>query len=547
MPVPVDPPTSVSVEHQLLALNADLTLRNAALAEQVTELTKKLEAAIYRIDQMARKIFGRSSERYDSPDQQRIDLGDLTPAAPAGPVTVIPPGAKGIVSGKVVVAGKAKRKPIPDHLEVIVMPLQELPLEQRVLPDGRQLPQIGVITEERLHMIPAHFQKHVFPKAIYGLPDTTQPLLKAPAVPQIIPDGIPTTQTLISIEHAKYELHLPLHRQAKEYQRMGVDIAKSTMCGWLAAFADFLTGVNQAMRSQVLSQSLLYTDDIPVAMLDSSGEKGKAIQARFWSYCDGQQVFFEFTQDRRGIHPSQTLAHYHGALMADALAQYNAIVELNGMWRLGCWSHVRRKFYEARLTDIRCQEMVLLIRKLFAADARIDDQIAAGRYPGWVGPRRKWRLRRRYSAKVLALIAQKLQEWRPRVSSTSAAPHTPLAEAVGYALNQWSELSIIFETGDWPMHNNLAENVQRLIAVGRNYVNSWIMRSRPRQLRNIPQKNIDAVAADAHNHNACKKRMSLSGGRYRPACISGGFSRASARSFIPRSASTYMCVVDGFS
>lgn len=467
IPVPADPPQTVSIEPQTHTLISDLTLRNEALTEQVTDLTKKLEAAMYRIDQMARKIFGRSSERYDSPDQQRIDLGELTPAAPVGPVTVIPPGAMGIVSGTVVGAGKAKRKPIPDHLETIVMPLQELPLEQRVLPDGRQLSQISVITEERLHIIPAHFQKHVFPKAVYGLPDTSQPLLKAPAVPQIITDGLPTTETLIQIEHAKYELHLPLHRQAKEYQRMGVDIAKSTMCGWLASFAAFLTGVDQAIRSQVLSQSLLYTDDIPVALLDSTGEKGKTIQARFWSYCDEQQVFFDFTQDRRGCHPSETLAHYHGVLMADALAQYNVVVDLNGIIRLACWSHVRRKFYEARFTDVRCQEMVVLIRKLFTADARIDDQIDAGRYPGWAGPRRKWRMRRRYSAKVLAVIEQKLQEWKPGISSTTAAPRSPLAEAIGYALNQWRELSIIFETGDWPMHNNLAENIQRLIAVGR--------------------------------------------------------------------------------
>jgi transposase len=457
----------VPVDQELRALNSDLTLRNAALTEQVTDLKAKLEAAMYRIDQMARKIFGRSSERYDHPDQQRIDLGELTPAAPAGPVTVIPPGAKGIVPGKEVCAGKAKRKPIPDHLETVVMPLQELPLDQRVLPDGRQLEQTGVINEERLHVIPAHFQKHVYPRAVYGLPDTTQPLLRAPAVPQIITDGIPTTEMLIQVEHGKYELHLPLTRQAKEFQRMGMDIAKSTMCGWLASFAAFLTSVDQAIRSQVLSAPLLYSDDIPVDMLDPAGEQGKTIQARFWSYCDGQQVFFDFTQDRRGCHPSETLAQYHGVLMADALAQYNAVVALNLIIRLACWSHVRRKFYEARFTDVRCLEMVVLIRKLFAADERIDKQIAAGRYPGWAGPRRKWRLRRRYSAKVLAVIESKLQEWKPGVSSTAAAPSSPLANAIGYALNQWQELSIIFETGDWPMHNNLAENVQRLIAVGR--------------------------------------------------------------------------------
>ena len=62
--------------------------------------------------------------------------------------------------------------------------------------------------------------------------------------------------------------------------------------------------------------------------------------------------------------------------------------------------------------------LAYLIRKLFTADARIDDQIDAGRYLGWAGPRRKWRMRRRYSAKVLAVIEKKLHEWKPGVSST---------------------------------------------------------------------------------------------------------------------------------
>ena len=91
----------------------------AELGLVISDLTKKLEAALYRVDQMTRWAFGRSREQYDHPDQQRIDLGALTPGAPAGPVTVIPPEAKAVVPGKESCAGRAKRKPIPDGLEVV--------------------------------------------------------------------------------------------------------------------------------------------------------------------------------------------------------------------------------------------------------------------------------------------------------------------------------------------------------------------------------------------------------------------------------------------
>lgn len=378
---------------------------------------------------------------------------------------MIPPGAKGIVPGKGVLPGKAKRKPIPDGIQIEHMPLQELPPDQRIGPDGQQLVQIGVVNHTRLHLIPASFLAQVFPQAVYGLPAETDPVLTAPAAPQIIPDGLPTTELLIHVGYSKYGLHLPLTRQAKEYARMGVDIAKSTMCGWLDSLAAFLTPVDQAIRRQVLSQSVLHSDDIPVDLL--SPGTGSTVEARFWSYCDAQQVFFDFTEDRRGCHPTQALAQYHGVLMADALAQYNAIVAINLIVRLACWAHVRRKFYDARFTDPRCQEMVLLIQKLFAADARIDDRVKAGQLTGWAAPRRRWRIRRRYSARVLQIIEQKLTAWMPGGSDDCATPESPLGKAIHYAWAQWKGLTLPFDTGDLPIHNNVAENVQRAIAVGR--------------------------------------------------------------------------------
>lgn len=456
-------PNETRSDAEWRTLVADRDLRVAALSAQVDDLKKKLEATLFRVDQLTRNVFGRSSERYDDPNQLRLDLGPMTPVAPAGPMTVIPPEAKGIVPGKVVLPGKAKRKPIPEGIKAETMPLQELPPEQRVLPDGTKLVQIGVENETRLHLIPASFTAQVFPRAVYGLPGTTEPLLRTPPAPQIIPGGLPTTDLIIDVCHSKYDLHLPLHRQAKEYARMGVDLAKSTMCGWLGAFSEFLAPVVQAMRAQVFSATLLHSDDIPTDMLD---ESGKTIEARFWSYCDTQQVVFEFTQDRRGCHPTQALAGFFGALMADGLAQYRQIVAINMIVRLACWAHVRRKFYDARHLDARCQEMVLLINKLFAADARIDDAVKGGRLRGWDIPRRRWRLRQRYSKRVLAIIEARLTAWTPG-GTEEATPDSPLGKAIIYAWNQWADLVRPFDTGDWPIHNNLAENVQRMIALGR--------------------------------------------------------------------------------
>jgi transposase len=478
-------PISVAVAVETIeSVRAEKDLIIAALRAHSALLTKQLEAALYRIDQMARQIFCRSSERYDHPDQQRIDLGAVTPAAPAGPVTVIPPLAKGIVAGKESRAAKPKRKPIPDTMERVHLPARELSLAERTLADGRILIPVGEETNERIHFIEPKFIAEVEHRIVYGLPNAADGLLAnnnflnhpltitAPAAAQIIIGGLPTTALLVQIAFAKFGLHLPLHRQSKDFSRLGCEIAKSTMCGWLTTFATFLNPVLKALEKQVLASNLLYSDDIPEDMLDPG--KGKTKIIRFWSYLghgpDGSQlpqVLFSFTEDRAGRHPSDMLANYHGALMADALAQYDRIVDLNRMLRLLCWSHARRGFHNARHTDPRCHEILILIKKLAAAEQRAKEQRDNKKLNYFDACRWRWRLRQNYSVHVLNKIKQRLDDWEPLRGKNPATPDSPLGKAVMYSLTRWEQLTHYADTGDLPIDNNPAENVQRPIAVGR--------------------------------------------------------------------------------
>ncbi len=52
--------------------SADAVIENAALRAQVQDLTMKMEAMSYRLHQLTRQVFGRSSEGHH-PDQQQLD------------------------------------------------------------------------------------------------------------------------------------------------------------------------------------------------------------------------------------------------------------------------------------------------------------------------------------------------------------------------------------------------------------------------------------------------------------------------------------------
>ena len=122
------------------------------------------------------------------------------------------------------------------------------------------------------------------------------------------------------------------------------------------------------------------------------------------------------------------------------------------------------------------------------------------------------------------------------------------AKAIDYSLSNWRELTRYLDDAQVPIDNNAAENAVRPLAVGRNKAKSAFMRSH-RWLR-VPTHSAAGVTrsrSTSHSHSDRRNSKSALGGRYRAGLTSGCFKRASARSFMARSASTYICVVDGLS
>src|SRR5260370_25739213 len=62
----------------------------------------------------------------------------------------------------------------------------------------------------------------------------------------------------------------------------------------------------------------------------------------------------------------------------------------------------------------------------------------------------------------------------------ASLPSSTLGKAANYTLLQWRKLTRFLEHAELELSNNLAENSMRPVALGRNYVHSPIMCSRPR-------------------------------------------------------------------
>jgi hypothetical protein len=131
-------------------------------------------------------------------------------------------------------------------------------------------------------------------------------------------------------------------------------------------------------------------------------------------------------------------------------------------------AHMRRKFFDARLTDsVRSAQMLERVRQLYAVEDEAAKLIAA--QPGVTSAQAdavRLDLRQRKSVPVLEKIKAWLDEQAKLV-----LPRSPIADAIGYALNQWDALCVYTKHGFLNIDNNAAERPLKLIAIGRR---NWL-------------------------------------------------------------------------
>jgi hypothetical protein len=259
---------------------------------------------------------------------------------------------------------------------------------------------------------------------------------------------MPGPGLLAYIATAKYADFTPLHRLENIFARQGFELDRSTMCVWMVAAALLLRPLYERMAQRVRQSHVLATDDTVMPLL----QPGRAKRARMWIYLgDESQPYniFDFTLGRSRDGPAQFLKDFDQTLLADAYGGYDGIVLNRDLPRAGCWAHARRKFVEAEPTapDL-ARAMLRLIKGLFDVEARAKDLMP------------EERLREAESKPVVEALHNLLLEQKAVL-----LPKHPLAQAIGYALNQWKELTLFLSDGAVPIHNNLAEQQMKRIAL----------------------------------------------------------------------------------
>jgi len=449
--LPSDP---VVLQHLVVELQAALSAQRQRVAE--------LEAAM---EDLLRRLYRTPREHWD-PNQPLL-FPDIHPdalatAADTPTVPEVPAEPEAATKRK-----KAKGKPHGRRrLEELLPHLPKERLEhtlteaERICPHcGKVRAHIGEQLSHQAEYYPARLVHVEHAQFTYSCRDCPEHIVTAPKPPQIIDRCLAGPALLAHVTSSKFDDFLPLYRQELILSRCGLFLARSTLCGWLADLAQALQPLVQRMRDVLFQSRVIQTDGTLIDVLMEGQRQTQT--GYFWPYLgdyDHPVVVVDFSLDKTKEHPQRFLDPYTGYVQADAYAAYNGCFLPDSpkpKTEVGCWSHTEGYYDDARDSDplLACQALAF-IQALFAieADAQRDHLAEAALLA----------LRQRQAVPILNDFKVWLDDAQPRV-----LPKSPMGQAIGYTLNQWTALNRYTEAGFLPIDNNATERINKLIARGR--------------------------------------------------------------------------------
>lgn len=431
-------------------------------AEQIEALRQRMEAEKKAaIEAILRRVYGPKNERFDP--RQLLLFGRPVEELPLDEPSIVEESGQELTTRRIVKKHKHGRNSLPDHLPRIEIEHDLADAEKPCPCCGDLRVRIGQEVSEQLEYHPASFTvlRHVRHKYACRKceADALNPQIKtAPKPPQPIEKALPGPGLVAYVAVSKLGDHLPLYRLENIFARQKVDVARSTMCAWLAAAGELVRPLVELMAKRVRQSKVVHTDDTRVP-IQAPGE-GKCRQGRIWTYIgdrDHPYIVYDYTPDRTRAGPTNWLRDYRGYLQADAYGGYDGIFHGEGAIEVACWAHARRKFFEAKETDgKRAAAMLMFVRDLYAveddAKSLTDDE--------------RHTIRQARSVPILAEIKTWLDRERDVV-----LPRSPLAQAITYTLNQWEALNVYVTKGFLNIDNNAAERALKRVAIGRK---NWL-------------------------------------------------------------------------
>lgn len=440
---------------------AELLEQIRARDERVVTLERERVLLQQRVDQLLRQLYGIKSEKID-PCQLQMLFQELQTPGPARGNGSSPELSEALSPRPRKAAPRRQRllESIEDLpvIEEVIRPLQ-------VQAEPEAWREIDREVSVRLDYEPAKLfrRRIVRPKYVRrGEVDPVPLIAKLP--PCILERSILTAGLAAYVLVSKYCHHLPLYRLESIFRtHHRVPLTRQVLAEWVRVCADWLGLIYEAIRQEVLAGGYVQADETPIPYLAPG--HGKTKTGYFWTiHRPGGDVFFDWQTSRAAACLEKIIpVDFHGIIQCDGYAGYDAFGRQRGaaIELVGCWTHVRRKFFEALDQAPSEAALVLhLLQNLYRTEIRLRTSRA--------GPKLRALTRQSEARPVVDRLYRILVHWKRH---GRFFPRSLMGKAISYALDQWPSLLPYLSQGQLEIDTNLVENAIRPTAVGKK---NWL-------------------------------------------------------------------------
>ena len=439
--------------------NENVQLRQAAVQrdEKITEQNQKIIRLEEQLAWFKRQIFGKRSEKFVSNlDEQQLELeGFEQQEKPSEEATDVP--------------AHKRKKPNRQGQDKITLP-SDLPVETVTLDlseeqkicskTGETLVKIGEETSHKLLQKPGSYYIREIIRPKYVNPnDPEAGVLIADLPDSIIPKCRADESFLAEVATRKFADHLPLYRISEILGRERIQISRKLLSQWMIRLGSTLVPLYKIMYAKILASNNVFIDESPVRVLEEESKLGY-----MWTIVGGSGPnppyrIYDFREDRRHDHVMQMLKGYRGVLHSDKYGAYETLAQAGQITWCPCWTHVRRKFFEAEGGDPPLREWVLSkIKTLFDLEEM-----------AWkLTPEERLEIRALQEVPIIDELTERIKK---RLVEGKILPKSKFKEALGYYCSLIPYLKNYTRHPNARLDNNVAERALRPLAIGRK---NWL-------------------------------------------------------------------------
>lgn len=302
----------------------------------------------------------------------------------------------------------------------------------------------------KIQIIERRYVKEIHRRAKYKLKaefntSDKDVIVTAKGVSGLLPGMSYTTEFVASVVSDKYIYHLPLERQTRAMEALGLrGMRTSTLSRLCGLAASGLEVVQEQIREELLASDLaLHLDETPWRVQNKEQKDGY-----MWivSNCYGSYYFFRPTRSGEVIR--SVLGNYSGPVVTDGFSGYNALDEK--VVQSYCYAHARRNFIELESHDPSVKVILDEMDELFTIERRAKTFEDLKK------------LREQESTVVIGRLKSHLYEELPKSRESSQK-----RKAIEYMLKRWIGFTNFLKDSRVPLTNNEAERTIRHAVMGR--------------------------------------------------------------------------------